>query len=155
MAEQSSWAPSPHHSPQAPLPNEVSCSVSTCVSSDNSFLNVRREPTLGPWKGAFSLQYIQEMCVCVCVCTHCHSVMSKSLQLPGSSVHGILEARILEWVAIPFYRGSSQPRDQNPCLTLWQVGSLPLSQPRNIIWEVYMWLNFCLTPANMSYYGNG
>ena len=31
---------------------------------------------------------------------------------PGSSVHGILQAKILEWVAIPFSRGSSQPRDQ-------------------------------------------
>ena len=31
---------------------------------------------------------------------------------PDSSVHGILQARILEWVAIPFSRGSSQPRDQ-------------------------------------------
>ena len=30
---------------------------------------------------------------------------------PGSSVHGILQARVLEWVAIPFSRGSSQPRD--------------------------------------------
>ena len=30
---------------------------------------------------------------------------------PGSSVHGILQARILEWVAIPFSRGSSWPRD--------------------------------------------
>ena len=31
---------------------------------------------------------------------------------PGSSVHGILHARILEWVAIPFSRGSSKSRDQ-------------------------------------------
>ena len=31
--------------------------------------------------------------------------------LPGSSVHGILQSRILEWVAISFSRGSSQPRD--------------------------------------------
>ena len=31
---------------------------------------------------------------------------------PGSSVHGFLQARILEWVAIFFSRGSSQPRDQ-------------------------------------------
>ena len=30
---------------------------------------------------------------------------------PGSSVHGILQARILEWVAVPFSRGSSEPRD--------------------------------------------
>ena len=32
--------------------------------------------------------------------------------LPDSSAHGILQARILEWAAIPFSRGSSQPRDQ-------------------------------------------
>ena len=31
--------------------------------------------------------------------------------LRGSSVHGILQARILEWVAMPFSRGSCQPRD--------------------------------------------
>ena len=38
--------------------------------------------------------------------------------LPGSSVHGILQARILEWIAIPFSRGSAQPRD------LTQVSSI-------------------------------
>ena len=32
--------------------------------------------------------------------------------LPGSSIHGILQARILEWAAIFFSRGSSQPRDR-------------------------------------------
>ena len=31
---------------------------------------------------------------------------------PGSSVHGILQAGILEWVAMPFSRASSRPRDQ-------------------------------------------
>ena len=31
---------------------------------------------------------------------------------PGSSVHGLLQARILEWVAIPFSRGSSRLRDR-------------------------------------------
>ena len=45
------------------------------------------------------------------------TVVSDSLQpincsLPGSSVHGILPARILEWVAIPFSRGSSWPRNE-------------------------------------------
>ena len=46
---------------------------------------------------------------------------------PGSSVHGILQARILEWVAIPFSRGSSQPRDwtQVSCtagiFTIWAI----------------------------------
>ena len=33
--------------------------------------------------------------------------------LPGSSVHGIFQARVLEWVAISFSRGSSQPRDRS------------------------------------------
>ena len=46
-----------------------------------------------------------------------HSVVSNSLRpvdcsTPGSSVHEILQARILEWVAIPFSRGSPQSRDQ-------------------------------------------
>ena len=36
--------------------------------------------------------------------------------LPGSSVHGILQERILELVAIPFSRGTSWPRDWTPCL---------------------------------------
>ena len=39
---------------------------------------------------------------------------------PGSSVHGILQARILEWVAISFSRGSSQPRDWT--LVAWIAG---------------------------------
>ena len=46
--------------------------------------------------------------------------------LPGPFVHGILQARILEWVGIPFSRGSSLPRDWTwvPCMvgrffTVW------------------------------------
>ena len=35
--------------------------------------------------------------------------------LPGSSTHGIFQARILEWVAISFSRGSSSPRDGTHC----------------------------------------
>jgi len=39
--------------------------------------------------------------------------------MPGSSVHAILQARILEWVAMPSSRGSSQSRDQThvSCIT--------------------------------------
>ena len=43
-------------------------------------------------------------------------------------VHGILQARILEWVAFPFSKGSSQPRDQPRSPTL-QADSLP-AEPR-------------------------
>ena len=32
--------------------------------------------------------------------------------LPGASIHGIFQARVLEWVAMSFSRGSFQPRDQ-------------------------------------------
>ena len=44
--------------------------------------------------------------------------------LPGSSVNGILQARILEWVAISFSRESSQPRDRTRSPAL-QADSLP------------------------------
>ena len=46
---------------------------------------------------------------------------------PGSSVHGILQSRILEWVAMPFSRGSSSPMVGTCCLLQWQADSLPLS----------------------------
>ena len=45
--------------------------------------------------------------------------------LPGSSVHGILQARILEWVAISFPRGSSWPRD-------WTLVSLIVGRHLNL-----------------------
>ena len=51
---------------------------------------------------------------------------------PSSSVHRILQARRLEWVAIPFSRISSQPRDQtliSLCVLHWQAGSLPPGKP--------------------------
>ena len=40
-----------------------------------------------------------------------NSATHMKCSLPGSSVHGIFQERILKWVAIPFSRGSSQPRD--------------------------------------------
>ena len=49
---------------------------------------------------------------------------------PGSSVHGILQARTLEWVAMLSSRGSSLFRGLNLhllCLLYWKVGSLPLA----------------------------
>ena len=68
-----------------------------------------------------------------------HSVMSDSCDPmdcspPVSSVHRfyrqewILQARILEWVAISFSRGSPQPRIE-PASSAWQADSLPLNHP--------------------------
>ena len=48
---------------------------------------------------------------------------------PGSSVHGILQARILEWVAIPFSRVYSQPTDLS-CMQADSLPSEPLGKPR-------------------------
>ena len=47
---------------------------------------------------------ITQSCLTLCNSMDC--------SLPGSSVHGIFQARILEWVAISFSRGTSLPRDQ-------------------------------------------
>ena len=62
--------------------------------------------------------------------------------LPGSSIHGIFQARILEWAAISFFRGSSQPRDQTwvSCIadrrfTVWAIREAPYTRKKgeNII----------------------
>ena len=64
---------------------------------------------------------VTQLCLTPCDPMYC--------SLPGSSVHEILQARILEWTAIPFSRGSSWPRDQTrvSCiagrfLTFWATG---------------------------------
>ena len=51
--------------------------------------------------------------------------------LPGSSVHGILQARVLKWVAIPSSKGSSEPRDWIciSCISCTVVDSLPNELP--------------------------
>ena len=46
-----------------------------------------------------------ESCPTLCDCMNCSP--------PGSSVHGILQARTVEWVAMPSSRGSSPPRDRS------------------------------------------
>ena len=61
---------------------------------------------------------------------------------PGSSVHGILQARILEWVAIPFSQGTSWPRDRTQVsriagsfFTTWATrGALMLVGASNSNW---------------------
>ena len=86
----------------------------------------------------------QQMCVCVCVCVCVYArVLAKSLQLcltlcnpmdcslPGFSVHGILQLRILEWFARSSSRGCFQPENQTHASFLlhWQADSLSLLPP--------------------------
>ena len=62
-------------------------------------------------------------CICVCSAAQLHPTLCDPINcsLLGSSVHGILQTRILEWVSISSSRGSSRHRDQtsiscDPCI---------------------------------------
>ena len=63
------------------------------------------------------------MCTLTCGCTQSCPGLGDPVDYspPSSSVHGILQARELEWIAIPSSRGSSRPRDQACifCLGRW------------------------------------
>ena len=57
--------------------------------------------------------HVAHVCVCVLAAQSCLTLCDPTdCSLPGSTVHGVFQARILEWVASPFSRGSFQPRDQ-------------------------------------------
>ena len=75
------------------------------------------------------LNLIVLLCVCVLVAQSCPTLCDPTdCGPPVSSVHGILQARILEWIAITFSGGSSQHRDQIQSPTL-QADSLPSKPP--------------------------
>ena len=68
------------------------------------------------WKVCCCRCLVIQFCLTLCDSTDCN--------LPGSSVHGIFRAGMLEWVAISFSRGSSRPRDGThiswaSCLGRW------------------------------------
>ena len=100
------------------------------------------QPGDSSWKvEAGRLVWRQIVCVGDSAVYYCYSHESLDCSPPVSSVHGILQARILEWVAISFSRGSSRPRDQTPvsciagrfftiwatregrCLISWETGN--------------------------------
>ena len=71
------------------------------------------------WKLEKARESILSLCVCVYVCSICVCVLSHvwlcnpmDCSLPGSSVNGISQARILQQVGISYSRGSSWPRDR-------------------------------------------
>ena len=65
-----------------------------------------------------------ESCSVMSISLHPHGLLP-----PASSVYGILQVRILEWVAISFSRGSSQPR--SPTLQKDSLPSEPARKPKN------------------------
>ena len=80
-------------------------------------------PSAGSCKDIYVCMRAKSLQSCLSLCN------PMDCSLPSSSVHGILQARILEWVAISFSRSSSQHRDWNhvSCLLHWQEGSSPLA----------------------------
>ena len=78
----------------------------------------------------------------------------KDCSLPGYSVHGISQARILKWIAISFSRGSSQPRDRtkpgslvSPVLAGRFFTTEPPGKPNGSSKEMFMCLGFQLCLA--------
>ena len=72
----------------------------------------------------------------VCVCSQSYSTLCSPMacHTPGSSVHGIFQARIGEWVATSYSRGSSQPRDWThvsciSCIASWLFTTVPSGFP--------------------------
>ena len=105
--------------------------------------------SLGKWpKWHYLLGNCMCVCVCVCVCV-CHKLLQLCPTLcnpmdhspPGFSVKGILQGWILEWVAMPFSRGSSIPMNQTHISLSplhWQAGSLPLAPSGKPIGQQYV-----------------
>ena len=99
------------------------------------------------------------VCVCVCVCAHtCARAFSVAqsypalcglidCSLPGSSVHGIFQARILDWVAISYSKVSSRPRDWN-CISYFSyIGRwIPLPLHHQLSPEYQVYLTFGVFP---------
>ena len=90
------------------------------------------------------LKVVLKVCMLSCsiVCYSLRSPMDCSP--PGSSVQGILQARILEWVAISYSRGSSWSRNRIQhvlCLLHWQADSLPPCHPGRPSILRRLWLN--------------
>ena len=80
---------------------------------------------------AIKLDAVQSYYFCVCSCSVASVICAfetRDCSSPGSCIHGIFQARILEQVAISFSKGSSLPRDWTLvlCFLHRQVDSLPL-----------------------------
>ena len=93
-----------------------------------------------PWPGSISLNIYVNMKVIQLCLSLCNPM--------DYTVHGILLTRILEWVAFPFSRGSSQPRDQTQVSSL-KADSLPAElqgKPKNTgVSSLTLLQRICLT----------
>ena len=83
------------------------------------------------------------VCVCVCVCARSQSYLTLCNRMdyspPSSSVHGIFQARILQYIASSFFRGSSRPRDQTHLSCAFCVGRWVLCQLRQLGKPIFLY----------------
>ena len=93
------------------------------VKSDTIYKSQAARLHLAEWTGER-----KDTCVCVSrsFMSHCFET-PKDCSPPGSSIHGICQARILEWAVVPFSNGSSQPGD--PTQVSHIAGTFFLSEP--------------------------
>ena len=106
----------------------------------------------GEWALSTDLRGLVHACVHAKLLQSCLTLCdAMDCSPPGSSVHGISQARIMESVAISFSRGSSRPRDktQVSCIagrffTIWATWSLPLVRWRcskwTTVWQTHVLL---------------
>ena len=108
-----------------PTPTGCTCCCCCCVASvvSDSVRPHRRQPIRlpHPWDSPGKNTGVGCHFLLQCMKVKSESEVAQSCptllnpmdcSLPGSSIHGIFQARVLELVAISFSRGSSQPRDQ-------------------------------------------
>ena len=115
-----------HHHPPSKAGGEGGESVETSTGRQRQFSRVaasgwQQEKIGRTWTwGLGDAAYLGLLKGKSCITSCCYPLIAQSCPSlrdpmdcspPGSSVHGILQARILGWVAISFFRGSSRPRD--------------------------------------------
>ena len=130
------WAAGPLEQSRGwPRSESLGCFHSTCLFTEGPCEKgeVRRwgRDPKSPW----SESEVTQLCLTLCDPVDC--------SLPGFSISGIPQARILEWAAISFFRGSSPPRDRIQVshiagrrLILWATKEVLIRATKNaVIWE--------------------
>ena len=111
VAEQFSWVPLPYcFLPGCPFPIKSLALSAHVFPQTIHFRVLDKSPVLGPGRGPSSSNNPMD-------CSY-----------SGSSVYGIFQERILEWVPVPYFRWSSQPRNRTCLVHLlhWEAYYLPL-----------------------------
>ena len=148
VAQREGWPCSGHilTDPQCiDLRSQTGCSADMTPGEKD---RLQGEVRLGP----LSSFHIPNYCFCCLVAKPCPTLSDPvDCSPPGSSVHGILQPRILEWVSISFSRGSSRPWDQMPVIKYDQLNSdLPS-------WLVFTWVpstpNLCVQLLRFTFHG--